>query len=260
MYRALICDDEKVQRDGLAHHVSWAEYGFEQPVLCPNAWEALTALNQQRFDLMMTDIRMPGKDGLELAAESRSIQPELYVVMISSYAEFDYAREALKNGAREYLLKPIKPQDVHQILASFLQWKGTADTGTPGVDQNAARVMSLLEEHLMEGITIAEIAEKVHMNASYLCTLFKKTYGVTIADQLNQMQRDKACQLLAMSDLSMSEIADRTGGRTASHFAQWFRKTVGIPPGEYRRLVREKKAEQSTGRGANRSVRKPEDM
>lgn len=239
VYTVLVCDDEKFQREGLARHVNWAEHGFDTPILCASAWEALEVLRERTVDLLLTDVCMPGKDGLELIEECRAIQPELYVVMISSFAEFDYARRAMQSGAREYLLKPIKPSDVHQVLTTFLHWKSTSEPGTVAVDKNAARVMQLLEEHLVEGITIAELADAVHMNASYLCTLFKKTYGVTIADQMNTLQRERACQLLATSDLSMGEIAYQTGSRTASNFAQWFRKSVGMTPGEYRRLVRE---------------------
>ena len=158
MYSALVCDDEKAQREGLAHHVHWADYGFETPVLCANAWEALRAMETRTFDLLMTDVRMPGKDGLELAAECHARQSDLYIVMISSYAEFDYARSAMKNGAREYLLKPIRPSDVHGILSAFLQWKSTGDESGISTDANAQRAMQLLEEHVEEGITIARLA------------------------------------------------------------------------------------------------------
>ncbi len=242
MYTALVCDDEKYQRDGLARHVQWQEYGFSEPFVCASAWEALEILKHHSIDLLLTDVRMPGKDGLELAAECRVQQPQLYVVMISSFAEFEYARKALQNGAREYLLKPIKPADVHQILSSFLKGKNDADDIGPAGDPNAARVMQLLEEHVTEGITIASLADAVHMNASYLCTLFKKTYGITITEQMNILQRDRACRLLAASELSIGEIAYQTGNRNASSFAQWFRREVGMRPGEYRRLVRSGKS------------------
>ena len=242
MYTALVCDDEKYQRDGLARHVQWQEYGFSEPVVCASAWEALEILKHRSIDMLLTDVRMPGKDGLELAAECRVQQPQLYVVMISSFAEFEYARKALQNGAREYLLKPIKPADVHQILSSFLKWKNDADGNSPAADPNAARVMQLLEEHVAEGITISSLADAVHMNASYLCTLFKKTYGLTITEQMNILQRDRACRLLAASELSIGEIAYQTGNRNASSFAQWFRRAVGMRPGEYRRLVRSGKS------------------
>lgn len=242
MYSVLICDDEKFQREGLARHIDWAEYGFDTPVLCASAWEALETIRSRHIDLLLTDVRMPGKDGLSLAEECKAEHPHVYVVMISSFAEFDYARQAMKNGAREYLLKPIKPADVRQMLKAFLHWKNVKDESDSTVDATAARVMRLLEENMVEGISIAALAEEVHMNASYLCTLFKKAYGITIAEQMNILQRERACHLLATSDLSMGEIAYQSGNRSASNFAQWFRKNVGMTPGEYRRLIRENPA------------------
>ena len=97
---------------------------------------------------MLTDVCMPGKDGLELIAECRRLRPDLYIVMISSFAEFEYARKAMQNGAREYLLKPIKPEDVHHMLDAFVGWKAARDTTNVSVDQNAAAVMQLLDNTL----------------------------------------------------------------------------------------------------------------
>ena len=130
---------------------------------------------------------------------------------------------------------------MHQILSAFLRWKADTDGSAEPADPTLARVLQLLEEHVVEGITIAALAEQVHMNPSYLCTLFKKTYGMTITERMNILQRDRACRLLAMSELSVGEIAYQTGNRTASSFAQWFRKEAGMTPGEYRRLVRGRK-------------------
>lgn len=95
MYTALVCDDEKFQREGLARHVRWAEHGFDAPILCASAWEALHAMQTQAVDLLLTDVCMPGKDGLELIAECHRLRPDLYIVMISSFAEFEYARKAM---------------------------------------------------------------------------------------------------------------------------------------------------------------------
>lgn len=239
MFRALLLDDERPQREGMARHVKWADYCFEEPVLCANGWDALEQLKKQEIHLLITDIRMPGMDGLQVMAQARKIMPELSIVVVSGYAEFHYAQEALHNGAREYLLKPVKPEDIHRLLADFVSAhaRGGADGDEGDPRGLIEEITALLTDNVSTGISLEEIAAQVHMNPSYMCTVFKKSCGETIFERLARLQREQACMLLATTSRSISDIAACTGGRTASNFTQWFRKKVGITPLEYRRLT-----------------------
>lgn len=241
MFRVMLLDDERVQREGMARHVKWAEYGFEPPVLCGNGWDALGLMEADPVDMLLTDIRMPGMDGLAVIKRARALCPDLFIAVVSGYAEFQYAQEAMRHGALEYLLKPVKPEDIHRVLAGFVSSRASASGAQDALNALGPieEVTGLLKEHLDRGIALHEIAEKVHMNASYLCTLFKKSCGETIFERLARLQKERACMLLATTNLSVADIAEQTGGRTASNFAQWFRKQVGITPLEYRRIVQQ---------------------
>ncbi|NWL89740.1 DNA-binding response regulator [Paenibacillus sp. 79R4] len=102
----LVVDDESIIREGiqrtLAHH--FPEYSVH---LAAKADEAAWLLRTESIDLVLTDVRMPGMTGLELMELSRSRHPHVKWVVISAYSEFAYAREAVRLGARDYLLKPI---------------------------------------------------------------------------------------------------------------------------------------------------------
>ena len=78
--------------------------------------EALDMLQQYRPDILITDIRMPGMDGLELIKNAKKICPELEIIIISGYAHFEYARNALSLGVGNYLLKPIKQDELNETL------------------------------------------------------------------------------------------------------------------------------------------------
>ena len=236
----MLLDDERAQREGMARHVDWEEHCFEPPLLCANGWDALETLKTEPVDVLLTDIRMPGMDGLEVMAKARLTAPELFVVVVSGYADFHYAQEALRNGAREYLLKPVKPEEIHRVLAEFVSLRSARLDQGAAVEERGPidAVTKLLEENLVHGATLEQLADAVHLNPSYLCTLFKKNCGETIFERLTRMQRERACMLLATTRLSIAEIAEQTGERTASNFTQWFRKQVGVTPMEYRRVTR----------------------
>ena len=84
--------------------------------LAENGLEALELVQSRHPDILITDIRMPGCDGLELIRSAKQIMPDLEVVIISGYAHFEYAQSAMKYGAGYYLLKPIKQAELMETL------------------------------------------------------------------------------------------------------------------------------------------------
>lgn len=239
MYRVLICEDEQHQREGLKKHVRWEKYGFALPELCANGLEAEAALEQAHYDMLITDVCMPGMDGLRLMRDIREKHCDIYIVVISGYAEFTFAQEAVRCGAREYLLKPIHPESVEHLLAEFLREKELKQTSRDsGYPAAVRQCIECMEGCVETGISLDELAAQVHLNASYLSVLFKKETGHTISDYMAELQLRRACVLLGTADFSIGEVAAQTGGRTASNFSQWFRKLKGVSPVEYRRMLR----------------------
>ena len=98
MYKMLIVDDEELIRRGLLKKIGWKNYGFEVVGDAGNADEALRLVETLQPDLLITDIRMPGKNGLELIAECRNRNPEMLIVILSAYDDFSYAQDALFYG------------------------------------------------------------------------------------------------------------------------------------------------------------------
>ena len=114
MYRILIVDDEPMALYSTAHAFPWADWGFDPPVLMTEAPAALDKLRTERFDAAIVDIRMPQMDGLELQEALKCAYPDILLVMLSGYDELDYVRQALKNGAIDYILK-------HELNAQVLE-------------------------------------------------------------------------------------------------------------------------------------------
>lgn len=108
MYHVLIVDDERIIREGLSRHIPWDEMGISVAAVAASADEALEAVQKHSIDILVTDIRMPGKTGLELIETIIALGYTPQVILISSYNDFTYARQAcMLDIVCDYILKPI---------------------------------------------------------------------------------------------------------------------------------------------------------
>ena len=118
VYKVVRAEDEPIIRCGIASCIPWQEAGFELAGTASNGREALQICAREHIDVIISDIRMPVMDGLELVREAKKINPGVKAVMVSSYSEFQYAQEAVKTGVVvDYLLKPtMDPEDLVEVL------------------------------------------------------------------------------------------------------------------------------------------------
>ena len=110
----VLADDESIQRDTLSTIIQ--RYVSADIRLCSNGRDALSLIEEELPDLLITDIRMPVMDGMELIKEVSSRYPSLKTVLISAYSEFSYAKTAITCGVSEYLLKPFRPEEIRKLL------------------------------------------------------------------------------------------------------------------------------------------------
>ena len=119
MYRVLIADDEmpalRYTRNIIQQFCS--QFQIVDAVISGEA--ALKVLQAQAIDLLITDISMHGMSGIELAQSAKKLQPDLHIVIISGYGEFEYAQGAIQAGVDEYVLKPVSITKMASILQSI---------------------------------------------------------------------------------------------------------------------------------------------
>ena len=112
MYNLLIADDEQLIREGLSKSIQWKDLGYTLIGAVASTAQALAIINCSHIDVLLTDIQMPGKSGLDLLSYVKANFEQMRVIIISGYDRFEYARIALRLGAEDYLLKPIKKKQV----------------------------------------------------------------------------------------------------------------------------------------------------
>ncbi|MDD9267188.1 response regulator [Paenibacillus sp. GCM10023248] len=121
MYRVFLVDDEPLIVEGLSNGVNWDDFGLE---LCGTADNGRQALDQLRLvpaDILITDISMPVMNGLDLIRCARQIRPELKVIILSGYDEFNYLKEGMMLGIENYLLKPIHFEELYSTLSNTVE-------------------------------------------------------------------------------------------------------------------------------------------
>ena len=116
MYKALLVDDEALTREAISENIPWKDLGFELIASCENGQEAMERMKETVPDLLLTDIYMPYVDGIELARYVYENHPDMKTVIISGYDEFEYAKQAVRYQVMEYILKPVTPSELMEVL------------------------------------------------------------------------------------------------------------------------------------------------
>lgn len=124
MFKLLIVDDEPIIRNGLKHTIDWMNMGYDSPKVASNGNQALQMILEENFQIVLTDIKMPGLNGIELITKIRQIRPQTIIVIISGHKDFEYAHAALQYHVEDYILKPISKKriiDTFSRISSILQ-------------------------------------------------------------------------------------------------------------------------------------------
>lgn len=116
MLTVLIVDDEKLERNGIKFLLKREEEEFHI-LEAVNGKDAVGALASNHVDILLSDVKMPYMNGLELSGYVKEHYPDIEIVIFSGYNEFSYAREALRYGVVDYVLKPVDPEEFHSTMA-----------------------------------------------------------------------------------------------------------------------------------------------
>ena len=250
----LIVDDEPRTRQGLKNMLDVWSGGSCEVKTASNGKDALLVLEQAPVQLLITDIRMPEMTGLSLVQllESASLTCLPAVILISGYAEFDYAHQAIQLGVVNYLLKPIRREKLidaveqalglHERRARVSKMELIVDSKLMDATEDlAARseavrdAIRYVEEHLEHNFGLREIAEYVHLNPSYFSVLFKEQMQMTFIEYVTRTRIQKSKELLLHTRMSVAEIAERVGYQSTKYFNKVFKEHEGYSPGTYRK-------------------------
>ena len=251
MFTALIVEDEPLMREYLMLHLTSIHGMWKTEGCARDGLEALALLKARPFDLVITDIKMPHMDGLELADYIHVNHPGTDVIILTGYSEFDYARAAVRANAADYLLKPLQDVELHKALSKLAAKRMTADSvpaavpfpaeaapkeparDDPGILVQRAR--TYIRANFTEPLSLNEVANTLAVNPAYLSSIFKSERGESYSKFILRLRMERAALLLRTYSVGkVNDIAPEVGYSSTKHFYTVFKDYFGMTPNEYR--------------------------
>lgn len=245
MFSAMIVDDEPLMLKYLKENLTRIAPEWELAGIACNGLQAIELLQKQYFDAVITDIKMPEMDGLELSKYICQNFSETKIVIISGFDDFEYARSAIRCGVSDYLLKPLNDNDIFETLkklsdhskmqSSLLIKKDDNDINCTAENKLIEMAKKYIYLHYREPLSLSVIADKLNVTTSYLSDLFHKSTGESYSKFITKLRMQQAIKLIkANPDEKIYEIAEKVGFVNSKHFNSVFKKFYNVTPTEFR--------------------------
>lgn len=243
MYKVLIIDDEKPVHTVITALGKWREYGLELPVSVMNGREGLKTMRELRPEIVFVDMKMPVMDGVEFLNQAGKEFPHTKFIVVSGFDDFSYAQVAIKNGAIDYLLKPIVEDDLDISLQkavtllnkenNIVPEKTSSDANLPPLEVIYA-IKNYIDKNYTTDISIAMFSEKYFFSKEYLSKFFKKEFGFGIYEYVLKLRMERARELLSDPSLQIKDIAERLGYSNNNYFSKAFKSYYHASPTDFR--------------------------
>ncbi len=254
MYKVLIVDDEPIIVEGLCKSLPWADFGCEVAATAHSGFEALELLKTIKPNLIISDISMPGMDGLEMIAAIRELCEGVQITILTGYRDFDYAQKAINLGVARFLLKPSKMDELEEAVQFMVnnlrenhilpydeqeledgeELEAEDSVSSSFIVTNA---MAYIEQNYNKKLKLSDVAEETYVSQWHLSKLLNRHMNKNFSEILNGIRIDHAKELLKDPSLRIGDIADEVGFLDMAHFSRVFKKQMGISANEYRNTI-----------------------
>ena len=238
MYKLAIIEDNRATADMIASTIRWEAVGCTVCGVAYNGMKGLAMVQQQRPDVIISDVRMPGMDGLTMAESLCRELPNARIIFISAYDEFSYAQKAVRLHAHEYLLKPLENEKLIDSVRRAVEELRRQEQGDQ-VEHASAKdslVSSILQyvNARPHHPTLQETAAHFGFSPSYISSIVKKETGRNYIELVTRSRMELAKKLLRDPSYRIEEVAAAVGYKNYISFYQMFVKYEGVSPRDYR--------------------------
>lgn len=244
MFKLIIADDEPIAAEQLAYAFNWEALGFEIVKVLNSGKATLEYIKNNPVDAIISDVKMPVISGIDLAKICYEEFPDISVILISAYRDFEYARQALKYNVVDYILKPIKEKDLTESVTKLYEHlsKQKQIIERPSEYSNNMIIneaITYVKEHYGEEISIESVAKHVMLSPEYFGAYFKKNYGQNFLVFLRKTRMNAAREFLKNQELTISVISEMVGYKSPSHFYEIFQNHFGMTPSQFRKQLKQ---------------------
>ena len=237
MLKVLVVEDEELIRKGIVLAVDWASLDCVVVGEASNGEEALAAVERLSPSLIITDLKMPRMDGIEMLRRLREQGNRVYVIILTAYDSFTYAQSALRPGAVDFLLKPFHDGDLEQAVLNLQKRMQAEDSA------QSPPVLGLKKgdksKYVLEAMDyIGSHYNDLGISEGHLSHTFKKETDYTLLNYLTRYRIYKSMELLRDCRTKIYEAAEQVGYKDITYFSATFKRVVGVSPSEYQDTCR----------------------
>jgi two-component system, response regulator YesN len=246
----LIVEDEMLEREFLTMVVRDELQSEDILLTADSGIEAVRLAKQYRPNIIFMDLMIPDMDGLSTIEEIRKFLPHSCISILSAYSDFSYAQKAISLRVFEYLLKPVKPIAILEVLGKMVKAISVIEQEvseekaevikTVTVDEHShfiEEAIKYISENFREKLTLETVATKVFVNPKYFSHVFKKEIGIAFTDYIIQLRIQYACRLLETSNYQAYRISLECGFSDPSYFNRVFCAKMNMTPQNYRKSI-----------------------
>ena len=239
--RVVVIDDEVRTRTSLIHLIKKLYPDMEIVGEADNGQEGMVMVKDLLPDLVITDIKMPKMNGLDMIENARQVAENTHFLILSGYAEFEQARRAVKLSVADYLLKPITVNQLKAAIDQIAEQIGQkqpkeepeAESGEPSYSPMVSYMVHHMKEHYAKKLYLEDYARTLNITPEYASNLFTKETGMKFSYFLRDIRMKKAMELLDQGNMKIYEVAYLTGYTDVKYFCKVFKEAVGTSATNY---------------------------
>ncbi|MDQ0149711.1 response regulator [Eubacterium multiforme] len=244
MFNIMIVDDEELERKALNVILKDLKEVNIIAEAC-NGREAIELDKKYNPDLIIMDVKMPGFDGCKAAEIIKGNNKDRIIIMVTAHDDFELVRKALVLGVNDYILKPVKPREIINIIRNIIvNYKINDDNEKMDkevifeeyIEDNRPieKALKYIDENFKENINLNTIADICNLSSCYFSKLFKREVGVNFSQYLKNKKIQYAKKLLKNTEIPILNIAIDLGFEDCGYFIRVFKNIEGITPKKYR--------------------------
>lgn len=237
IYRVMIIDDERAIRNLLKKSIKWECFDMEVVGEAESGIEAINTIDDIRPNIVFVDIRMPFMDGIEFSKLAKERYPQVKIIVLTAFSEFEYARACIGIGVCAYILKPIRRADIQKTLEEVkekLDAECLSEEEEYGKEETIeSKMMNYISAHYAdEDLNLTKVSIIFGYNPSYMSRLIRQEMNRTFTELLMEKRMEYACKY-ALSQMPMYLAAKKVGIPDPNYFGKCFKKYTGVAYSEY---------------------------
>ena len=242
MYRVMLIDDEESARKLMRASINWESLDMEVVGEAASGIEAINVIDDMKPDIAFVDISMPFMNGIEFTEVATNRYPELIIIIMTAFDEFEYARKCVSLPVFDYMLKPMVRSEITEVLIKVkkkLDERSVKEENVesePAVEIEASsmeQIKKYIENNYTDSrLNLTSVAQNFGFSASYLSRKFKQETGKNFVEFLTECRMNAAMKL-ALTNMKMFNASNEVGIPDPNYFGRCFKKFAGMSYSEY---------------------------